>query len=158
MEVNIVSDHQVNKLPIPHASPFLFVDRELERGENYLLAEKYFSGKEPLFTGHFPGMPILPGVIQLEAQFQTASLFLSHLLADVKPSNSTSKQIPAVTKIGRTRFKQFIAPPASLIIRVELMNRVQDLFEFKGSIRTKEGKLVCSSEFHCTLVKKEPIQ
>jgi 3-hydroxyacyl-[acyl-carrier-protein] dehydratase len=60
---------------LPHRHPMLMIDRVLELGENYILAEKLVSSAEPALAGHFPGQPIFPGVLIIEAMAQAAALW-----------------------------------------------------------------------------------
>jgi 3-hydroxyacyl-[acyl-carrier-protein] dehydratase len=60
---------------LPHRHPMLMIDRVLELGENYVLAEKLVSSAEPALAGHFPGQPIFPGVLILEAMAQAAAIW-----------------------------------------------------------------------------------
>ena len=67
---------------IPHRPPFLFVDEVVEQSEDSLTAKKHVDASEAFFEGHYPGNPIMPGVLISEAVFQTGAIFLTRLLAE----------------------------------------------------------------------------
>ena len=76
MEKDVVMDIEEIKKYIPHRYPFLFVDKVIEVKENLLVAIKNVTGNESYFQGHFPGYPVMPGVLQVEALAQAAALFV----------------------------------------------------------------------------------
>jgi 3-hydroxyacyl-[acyl-carrier-protein] dehydratase len=97
---------------LPHRYPFLLVDRVLERGEGTVKALKNVTINEPFFAGHFPGQPIMPGVLILEALAQ-ASMFVMD--DQLKPG-----QIAFLAGIEGARFKKPVTPGDQLILEAKL--------------------------------------
>lgn len=98
---------------IPHRYPFLFLDRVLEMKENGLTAIKNVTGNEYFFEGHFPGYPVMPGVLQIEALAQAAALFVIH--------KYKLKNKPVFfMSIDKVKFRGQVIPGDNLRIEVEL--------------------------------------
>lgn len=97
---------------LPHRYPFLLVDRVLERGEGTVKALKNVTINEPFFAGHFPGQPIMPGVLILEALAQ-ASMFVMD--DQLKPG-----QIAFLAGLEGVRFKKPVTPGDQLILEAKL--------------------------------------
>ncbi len=112
----MIADIQAVLARLPHRYPFLLVDRILERGERegqpYVKALKNVSVNEPYFQGHFPGRPIMPGVLQIEALAQ-ASIFL---LEDQMPEGS----LAFLAGVDGVRFKKPVVPGDQLILESQL--------------------------------------
>ncbi len=112
----MIADIQAVLARLPHRYPFLLVDRILERGERdgqaYVKALKNVSANEPYFQGHFPGRPIMPGVLQIEALAQ-ASIFL---LEDQMPEGS----LAFLAGVDGVRFKKPVVPGDQLILESQL--------------------------------------
>ena len=89
---------------LPHRPPFLLVDRVLELAENYVLAEKLVSASEPALGGHFPGRPIFPGVLIIEAMAQAAGIWL----ASTSPERRT--QLSMLAGVDGARFRRQVVP------------------------------------------------
>jgi 3-hydroxyacyl-[acyl-carrier-protein] dehydratase len=112
----MIADIQAVLARLPHRYPFLLIDRILERGERdgqpYVKALKNVSVNEPYFQGHFPGRPIMPGVLQIEALAQ-ASIFL---LEDQMPEGS----LAFLAGVEGVRFKKPVVPGDQLILESQL--------------------------------------
>jgi 3-hydroxyacyl-[acyl-carrier-protein] dehydratase len=112
----MIADIQAVLARLPHRYPFLLVDRILERGERdgqpFVKALKNVSVNEPYFQGHFPGRPIMPGVLQIEALAQ-ASIFL---LEDQMPEGS----LAFLAGVDGVRFKKPVVPGDQLILESQL--------------------------------------
>ncbi|MBL7664696.1 MAG: beta-hydroxyacyl-ACP dehydratase [Bacteriovoracaceae bacterium] len=133
---------------IPQRAPFLFIDRLIDRTEKSIVTEKDITGEEDFFRGHFPGNPILPGVIQCEACFQTGALLMSYLGEQTK-----NDQVALVTRIQSTKFKNIVRPGETLKIHVELVEMMGPAAFMKGKI-TSQDKTVMTIEFACTITQK----
>lgn len=105
---------------IPHRQPFLFIDRILDRSDKEIHAEWTVSAEAPFFEGHYPGHPIVPGVLLCESVFQAGAILCSQDARDRMPEGS----VPVLTKIGDARFKHVVRPGEKLAIHVTLDERV----------------------------------
>lgn len=99
---------------IPHRYPMLLVDRVVEISENGLVALKNVTMNEPFFGGHFPGKPIMPGVMIIEAMAQASALFTIQLLGD-----ETKGKLVYFMSIDDAKFRKPVTPGDSLYIHVE---------------------------------------
>lgn len=128
---------------IPQKPPFLFVDKVVERKENSITTSFYVSGEEDFFKGHFPGNPIMPGVLLQEAAFQSGALLMAS-----KEGNG----LGVVAKVNSAKFKNFVKPGDTLDMEVELVDQVSNAFYMKGKSRVN-GKVVLAIDFSCALVE-----
>lgn len=133
---------------LPHRYPFLMVDRivELIPGEK-AVGIKNVSINEPYFAGHFPGQPVMPGVLMLEAMAQVGACAL---LADEKFRG----QLAYLAGIDRIRFKRMVEPGETLTITTELSAIKGSIGKGKGRVNAGE-QLVCGGEFMFALTPRE---
>jgi 3-hydroxyacyl-[acyl-carrier-protein] dehydratase len=101
------------------------------------------------FRGHYPGNPIMPGVLLCESVFQTAACFLSKKLS----AEAKDGRTPVLSRIQDAKFKQIVRPGDTLTIQTELVETLQTFYFMKGSIRNQQEKLVLSIQFALTLVQ-----
>ncbi|NOX27988.1 MAG: 3-hydroxyacyl-ACP dehydratase FabZ [Gammaproteobacteria bacterium] len=130
---------------LPHRYPFLLVDRVL----NYTVGEsiqvvKNVTINEPFFQGHFPVMPVMPGVLIIEAMAQAAGI-LTFLTTETKPGQDN---IYYLAGVDNARFKQPVVPGDQLILDVNVHKSVRNVWKFKAQASV-EGKTVCSAEIMC---------
>lgn len=133
---------------LPHRYPFILIDK-VERftpGES-LEAVKNVTINEPFFMGHFPGNPVMPGVLILEALAQ-ASVVLSHVTDQKEADGSVLHYFAG---IDNARFKQIVEPGDQLRLSVEVLKSKRDLFKIHGEAHVGE-QLACSADLMC--VKK----
>src|SRR3990167_1018096 len=128
---------------LPHRYPFLLVDMVLDYELNKsLTAIKNVTNNEPFFQGHFPELPVMPGVLMVEALAQ-ASGILMYRMMDRYPS---IEDFFYLAGIDNTRFKRTVAPGDQLKLYVEVIRRRENLWKFKGEA-TVNGELACATEF-----------
>jgi 3-hydroxyacyl-[acyl-carrier-protein] dehydratase len=131
---------------IPHRPPFLFVDKVVELTETKIKTTKEISPDEPFFRGHYPGNPIMPGVLICESIFQTGAILLSSIIGYIGDG------IPVLTRINNAKFKNMVKPGDLLDIEAELVEKVSNAFFLKGSASVA-GKTVVTVEFAVSLAK-----
>jgi len=126
---------------LPHRYPFLLVDRVLDvvPGKS-IVAVKNLSANEAFFQGHFPGHPVMPGVLVIEAMAQAGGL-----LAYETTAEDEDIWILYLVGIEETRFKQTVRPGDQLVLRVELVKRRRNLWRFTA-VAEVDGKLVAEAE------------
>jgi 3-hydroxyacyl-[acyl-carrier-protein] dehydratase len=126
---------------LPHRYPFLLVDRVLELvpGKS-IVAVKSTTANEAHFQGHFPGYPVMPGVLIIEALAQAGGI-----LAWETATAEERLWILYLVGIEETRFKQTVRPGDQLRLRVELLKRRRNLWRF-AAVAEVEGKLVAEAQ------------
>jgi 3-hydroxyacyl-[acyl-carrier-protein] dehydratase len=128
---------------IPHRPPFLFVDEILSATEDSLTAQRRIRPDEDFFQGHYPGNPIMPGVLIAESVFQAGAIHLVNTLsADLVPPGA----VPVLVRISDARFRQVIRPGDVLTIEVRLKERMGKFFFMHGRV-TSEGRRVMTVDF-----------
>ena len=100
---------------LPHRYPFLLVDKIIEMSENYVVGVKNITFNEQFFQGHFPGNPIFPGVLQMEALAQTGGLLALSLQ---EPGHKWDTYF---LKMENVKFKKMVVPGDTLILKMELI-------------------------------------
>lgn len=137
------------KKVLPHRYPFLLVDRILELDENRILALKNVTVNEEFFNGHFPGKPIMPGVLQVEAMAQTGCILLTKNHIE-DPDSS----LIVFTSINKAKFRRSVVPGDQLMMEVFLTNRRRNFTTMEGTARV-DGDVVCELEATSAIVPKE---
>ncbi len=127
---------------LPHRYPFLLVDRVIDYKEfDYLVGIKNVTMNEPFFTGHFPGNPIMPGVLMLESLAQ-ASAILSNLSRTAKEGHEF---LYFFAGIDNAKFKQIVTPGDQLRLEVKLVGQKRDFWRMHGEVFV-DDKLACSAD------------
>ena len=136
--MNILNKADIEKI-IPHRDPFLLIDSvvEIVHGKS-IKAVKNVRGDEYFFKGHFPGNPIMPGVLIVEAIAQAGAIAVLIL-----PENKGNLVLFA--GIDKARFKRIVRPQDELVIDVEITDFRRNIGRAKGKA-TVNGELVCSAE------------
>ena len=142
-----LGSNEINNL-IPHRSPFLFIDEceILEKGKKGI-ASRVFKDDEYFFQGHFPGNPIVPGVIIVEALAQTAGVIVSASLTEY------NEKSVLFTSINKVKFRKPVLPNEKIIFEVNFINSVKNIYKFLG-IASKENILVSEAEFSAMITYK----
>jgi len=130
---------------LPHRYPMLLVDRVLEIGETDVVAEKFVSINEPFFPGHFPGRPIMPGVLIMEALAQAGAIGVIY-----RDPNSHERGL-VLAGVNKARFRKPVLPGNILTLHVHLSRRRGDLFVMEGVARV-DGETAAEAEIMAVLV------
>jgi UDP-3-O-[3-hydroxymyristoyl] N-acetylglucosamine deacetylase/3-hydroxyacyl-[acyl-carrier-protein] dehydratase len=134
---------------LPHKFPFLFVDKIIELSDNHVVGIKNVTFNEHFFQGHFPGNPVMPGVLQIEALAQTGGILALNNIKD--PENYDTYFL----KIDKVRFKQLVRPGDTLILKLELLNPIRrGICEMRGTAYVG-NKLATEAELVAQIVRKE---
>ncbi len=132
---------------LPHRYPFLMVDKIIEIQENSIVGVKNITMNEPQFTGHFPGNPVFPGVLQIEAMAQVGGIFA---LTKVEDPHLYSTYF---MKIDNVRFKQKVMPGDTLVFELELTSPIRrGLVEMSGKAYVN-GKIVSEASMLAQIIK-----
>ena len=135
---------------LPHRYPFLMIDRVLEVGEDRVVALKNVSFNEPYFQGHFPGVPVMPGVLQIEAMAQAGGILASRAI-----SFDPTTHVMLFMAIDAVKFRKAVTPGDQLHIEVVPLRKGK-IFKMKGEIKV-DGKVVSSAEFLAGLAEKSKV-
>lgn len=129
---------------LPHRYPFLLIDRVLDYtpGES-LTAIKNVTINEPIFTGHFPQMPIFPGVLILEAMAQATGV-----LGFKTVTERTENELYLFASIDNARFKRPVVPGDTMVIEVKFLKERRNMWKFYGEAKV-DGQVVCCAELMC---------
>ncbi len=132
---------------MPQREPFLFVDRVVEVTDSCIKTEKQIQADEPFFAGHFPGRPIMPGVLICEAVFQSSSILMS------KRSGAASNDghIPLIARIANVKLKRVVLPGDLMEVEVKLKEILGQAAYMSGKVKVV-GKTVLTAEFTAMLV------
>ena len=127
---------------LPHRYPFLLIDGARDYIANTSIRGiKNVTVNEPFFPGHFPGAPVMPGVLQIEALAQTGALLMSKTLeADI------SKHLILFMSVENARFKKPVLPGDTMEMPVEVIFQRRNIFKFRGRVEVR-GELVTDCEF-----------
>ena len=140
---------------IPHRDPFLLVDEILERTDTRIVGSKTFSGDEWFFAGHYPGYPLVPGVLLCEAAMQCGAILALPAPFEAGGGDAAAR-VPVATRMNDVRFKRMVRPGEKIVMEVELIERLADAFFLKAKV-TVDGKVAVRFEFACTAANLEPL-
>jgi len=138
------------KAAIPHREPFLFVDEIVECEGNRILCKKTFRPDEYFFVGHYPGFPVVPGVLQCEAAMQAGAILLTRIFSD----EDFGGRLPVVAKMGEVRFKQMVRPGDTLFLEVTFRDKIAGKYFLRAKVSVGE-KTSASFDIVCALTERE---
>lgn len=135
---------------LPHRYPFLLIDRVLEATDDRVVALKNVTFNEPYFQGHFPGVPVMPGVLQLEAMAQAGGILAMRTVAFDQTTH-----VMLFMGMDAVKFRKPVTPGDQLIIEVVPLRKGR-IFKMKGEIK-RDGEVVSSAEFLAGLAEKAKV-
>jgi 3-hydroxyacyl-[acyl-carrier-protein] dehydratase len=148
----VVFDTEAIQKILPHRPPFLLVDRVvlLEPGKR-LVAWKGVTMNEPFFVGHFPGKPVMPGVLILEALAQACGLLA---MKSIAPGEDVKDKVTFLMSIDGAKFRRPVVPGDRLELHVEIVKRKGAIWKQKGTAIV-DGQTVAEAEFMAMLADRE---
>ena len=135
---------------IPHRPPFLFIDNILEITDTGAKASLTVREDFSFFEGHYPGNPIMPGVLLCESVFQTGAIFLADFLKN--QTLTDDKVTPVLSRIRDARFKRMVLPGDQIEISVSIKDQIGQFYNLTGEIKNK-NKTALTISFALALVK-----
>ena len=133
---------------LPHRPPFVFIDKILELSEKHVIALKNVTMNEDFFKGHFPGKPIMPGVLQIEAMAQAGGVLILSTIPD--PQN----YLTFFAKIDKAKFKFPVVPGDTLIFKCELLSPPRRGISHMKAQAFVDGRLTTEAELMAKIIKK----
>jgi len=134
---------------IPHRPPFLFIDKIIEVSEEGAVAERTIRGEEPHFEGHYPGNPLMPGVLLCEAVFQTAAVYMMKRFSS--EIGAGGAKTPVLARIQEAKFKKMVRPGDIIRIETTFKETLSKFHFMRGKVLV-EGKLALTVEFALALL------
>ncbi|MGN6647032.1 MAG: bifunctional UDP-3-O-[3-hydroxymyristoyl] N-acetylglucosamine deacetylase/3-hydroxyacyl-ACP dehydratase [Cytophaga sp.] len=145
---SVLDVNQIYKI-LPHRYPFKLVDKVVHLDENMIIGVKNVTINEPFFEGHFPGNPVMPGVLQIEAMAQTGGIFVMQSVPD--PENYWTYFL----SIESAKFRRMVVPGDTLVFKCELTAPIKrGIAKMQGQAFVA-GNLVCEASLTASIVKKK---
>jgi 3-hydroxyacyl-[acyl-carrier-protein] dehydratase len=136
------------KSAIPHREPFLLVDEIVEQSDARIVCRKAFTGDEFWYRGHYPGFPLTPGVLLVEAGMQAGAVLLAGR------AKGAANSVPVATRINNVKFKQMVRPGDTITMTVDLVEELGGAYFLNAKV-TVGDKTAATFEFACKLASPE---
>ncbi len=144
----VIDANQITKI-LPHRYPFLLIDKIIHLDDESVAGVKNVTMNEPYFQGHFPGNPVMPGVLLIEAMVQVGGILVLNTVSD--PENYWTYFIA----IEKFRFRKMVVPGDTLLIKCDLMSPIKrGIAKMQGSTYVGNN-LVCEGIMTASIVKKD---
>ena len=148
MDLQLPLDVMTIQRLLPHRYPFLLVDRVTEfEAHKRVVGIKNVTINEPFFQGHFPGHPVMPGVLVIEALAQTGGI-----LTQLSHQTDSSGKLFYLVKIDNAKFSRMVVPGDQLVLQVELKRTIRNMALYQGVARV-DGEQVACADILCAEVK-----
>jgi UDP-3-O-[3-hydroxymyristoyl] N-acetylglucosamine deacetylase / 3-hydroxyacyl-[acyl-carrier-protein] dehydratase len=145
-ETPLMDIHQIMEV-LPHRPPFLLIDRILELSDTHVVGMKNVSMNENFFVGHFPGSPVMPGVLQVESMAQCGGVLVLNTVPD--PEN----YLTYFMKMDKVKFKQKVLPGDTIIFKCELITPIRRGICHMQAYAYANGKIVAEAELMAQISK-----
>lgn len=133
---------------LPHRYPMLLVDRIVEcDDQTKIVGIKNVTANEPIFQGHFPGLPIMPGVLQIEAMAQTGGVLINR-------TKGLSGRVPYFMAIDNAKFRKPVVPGDQMRIEIEIVNMRSKAVRFHGRVMVN-GEVASEADLLCMITDQE---
>jgi len=146
--MNIIDIERV----LPHRYPFLLVDRVAHIDDDRIVAIKMVTRNEPHFEGHFPGHPVMPGVLVIEALAQTGALYAARLT-----KFDPERQVIYIMAIDKAKFRKPVTPGDQLVLEVTPLRKGGMIWKLRGEAKVKDS-VVAEAEFMASIQPKPAAQ
>jgi UDP-3-O-[3-hydroxymyristoyl] N-acetylglucosamine deacetylase/3-hydroxyacyl-[acyl-carrier-protein] dehydratase len=146
---SIYNINEITKL-LPHRPPFLLVDRIIELGKEHIVGVKNVTMNEDFFRGHFPGNPVMPGVLIVEAFGQAAAA----LTANGIDKSTYEKKLVFLMTIEKARFRNPVVPNCKLELKIEAIRSHGRVWKYKGEAFVGEKKMA-DAQWSATIVDRK---
>ena len=143
--------NQIMKI-LPHRPPFLLVDKILEISQKHVIGLKNVTMNEPFFQGHFPGAPVMPGVLQIEAMAQAGGVLVLNTVSD--PEN----YLTFFMKMDKVKFKRPVHPGDTLIFSLNLITPIRRGICHMSGLIFSNGQLATEGELMAQIIRRDKVE